>query len=55
MIDIELAKWCLSGIKVADHMGDVNRYIPDLCKALELPEPEWDGRWHFAWDEKEED
>lgn len=55
-IDIERVKQELGYLTVAEHTGDVNNALPDLCKALGLPEPRWcDEYEHFvmAWDEEQ--
>lgn len=43
--DTDRFKEYLSGISVADHMGDVNDYLPNLCSALGLPQPWWSDEW----------
>lgn len=58
MIDLEKIKPMLSYIAMASHMGDVNNELPELTKALGLPEPVWDEDWEcfrFEWDEKEDE
>ena len=43
----------LSGIALADHMGDVNDYLPWLADALNEPRPEWSdeiNRYVFPWE-----
>ena len=35
----------LEGINYAEHMGDVYRELPGLCKELGLPNPIWDDNW----------
>jgi hypothetical protein len=55
-MDIEGVKDCLVYIALSDHMGDVNDIIPELCKALNLEQPEWSykfNRFIFPWEEKE--
>lgn len=46
----------LGGLTMAEHMGDVNDYLPMLCEVLNLPNPKWSDRYsHYvmAWDEEE--
>lgn len=52
----EKARQIVGGLALADHLGDVNDYLPDLCRLLGLPEPEWDDDYEgyrMAWWEDE--
>ena len=50
------SKNVITGIALADHMGDVNNYLPWLADALELDRPEWSdefNRYVFPWEDAE--
>lgn len=50
----EEAKKILTGLSVAENMGDVAEYLPRLCRLFDLPEPAWDddcGCYIMAWDD----
>ena len=48
----------LTGLALADHIGDVNNYLPWLADALGEERPEWNDhydRYVFPWEHKDLD
>lgn len=57
-INMDAIKGYLVGLTVADHMGDVNHYLPLIAKALGLPEPIWNDKYEhfeFPWEDYDHD
>lgn len=51
--DMPTVKRLLSALSYSENMGDVNDVLPYLCKALDLPTPQWnddDLLYVMAWD-----
>ena len=45
----------LTGIALADHMGDVNYYLPVLAELLDEKKPVWSDEFNrmvFDWEEE---
>ncbi len=53
---MRMAREILTGLALADHMGDVNDYLPMLADLLDEPLPNWSdefNRYVFPWEKEE--
>lgn len=53
MVNMPLLRDVLTGLALADHVGDVNNELPQLALALGITRPEWSdlrGRYLWRWD-----